>query len=77
MTGKSTCPNQNKKSQKKGCNQLNCDMMFSCSLSGFLVIEPLKVKPDFLTYTLKPVSLYKIGDLSSFHPSDWKPPKAC
>jgi hypothetical protein len=25
----------------------------------------------------KPISLYMIGDLSAYHASDWKPPKAC
>jgi len=66
-----------KEQHHQGCEKQNCTMLFSCTICGFLVVEPLQVKPDFLKYIEKPISLYKVGDLSAYHPSDWKPPKAC
>jgi hypothetical protein len=71
---------QKKKNQdghNKGCENQGCTLLFSCTLCGFIVIEPIKFQPHFAIHTEKPVSLYKIGDLSAYHPSDWKPPKAC
>jgi len=61
----------------KDCEKQTCTMMFSCPLCGFVIVAPLNVQPHFITYITKPVSLYKIGDLSAYHASDWKPPKAC
>jgi len=62
---------------KKDCESQNCPLMFSCTLCGFILAEPLKLESTVPTYIEKPISLYTIGDLSAYHPSDWKPPKAC
>jgi len=76
MDKNSVC-GQQKPGQQKDCEKQGCTMMFSCPLCGFLIGEQLTIRPDLLTYIEKPVSLYKIGDLSAYHPSDWKPPKTC
>jgi len=61
---------------RKGCEKQNCNMMFSCTLCGFIVIDILRLQPHHTNYAEKPISLYRIGNLSAYHPSDWKPPKA-
>jgi hypothetical protein len=61
----------------KGCEKQDCTMLLSCPLCCFIIVEPLQFQPHYAAYAEKPVSLYKIGDLSAYHPSDWKPPKAC
>lgn len=61
----------------KGCNKPGCAMMLSCDVCGFITAETFTIKPLFADYLLKPVSLYTIGDLSSFPLFNWKPPKAC
>ena len=61
----------------KNCQKEGCTMLFSCTLCGFLVVEQLTIKPHFFNYVEKPTAIYKVGDLSAYHPSDWKPPKAC
>lgn len=77
MTGKSACHQHKKQDPKKDCEDQGCTMMFSCSVCGFLIVEPLRIQANFSTYLPKPVSLYKIGDLTAYHSPDWKPPKAC
>ena len=62
---------------KKDCERQACPLMFSCTLCGFILAEPLKLESALPTYIEKPISLYTIGDLSAYHPSDWKPPKTC
>jgi hypothetical protein len=77
MAGKPACQNQQKPTQKDDCTNEGCTMLFSCSLCGFLIVEPLTISPNISYQISKPVSLYKIGELSAYHPSDWKPPQAC
>jgi hypothetical protein len=62
---------------QKNCGKQACLMLFSCTLCGFIIVEPLRFLAHFTTYTEKPISLYSIGELSAYHTSDWKPPKAC
>jgi hypothetical protein len=87
-SGKKTCCHktagisaaQMKKMQErhhKDCPKEGCTMLFSCTLCGFLVVEPLTIISHSFNYIEKPVSLYKVGDLSAYHPFGWKPPKAC
>jgi len=66
-----------KQQHKKDCEQQTCPLMFSCPFCGFVLAEPLKLESTIPTYLSKPISLYTIGDLSAYHPSDWKPPKSC
>jgi hypothetical protein len=77
MQGNSTCPKSSGKSHSDGCDKQACSMMLSCSLCGYFIVEPLQVRPHPAKPVSKPVSLYIIGDLSAYHPSDWKPPKTC
>lgn len=62
---------------KKGCEDQGCAMLFSCTICCCIIVEPVRLQPHYAAYYEKPVPLYKIGDLSAYHPSDWKPPKAC
>jgi len=75
--GKPACNDQKPGSQKDGCGKLGCTMMLSCSICGFFGVETLQLQPNPSNYIPKPTPLYKIGDLSSYYPSDWKPPKSC
>ncbi len=73
-------PGAMKKMQEKhqqGCDKQGCTMMFSCTLCGFIIIQPLRVQPYFIIYYEKPNSFYRIGDPSAYHVSSWKPPKVC
>ncbi|MEO6979611.1 MAG: hypothetical protein ABI113_14570 [Mucilaginibacter sp.] len=76
MSGKTMCAKKTK-GQESGCSKQGCTMIFTCDLIGFTVVEPLSVKLNIPRFVEKPVSLYKIGDLSAYHASNWKPPKAC
>lgn len=60
-----------------GCDKPGCAMMLSCSICGFLAVEPVVIKPVFARLLPKPVLTYKIGMLYTYQPANWKPPKAC
>ena len=68
---------QKEQTPVEGCTKQGCTMMFSCVFCGFIVIEPLTIKPGPSTYIEQSVFLYKIGSLSAFNITDWKPPKTC
>lgn len=76
MSSKMMCAKKTK-GQENGCSKQGCTMVFTCGLIGFVITEPLSVKLNALRFVEKPVSLYKIGDLSAYHASNWKPPKVC
>jgi hypothetical protein len=61
--------------QKDGCKDEGCNMILSCSLCGFLITETVTIKQVPLAPIAKPVLIYKIGNLSGYATSDWKPPK--
>jgi hypothetical protein len=69
-----SCKHQ-KKQAPKDCNGMSCTMMFSCSLCGFLVVEPVSVEPGLFFNVEKPVTPYKMGNLSDYHNPGWQPPK--
>jgi len=77
MAGMTALQMKKRQQHKKDCDQQTCPLMFSCSLCGFILAEPLKLESAMPTFIEKPISLYRIGDLSAYHPSDWKPPKTC
>jgi len=77
MGAKATRSNHKSADKDDGCSKNGCPMMFSCSVCGFFIVQPLKIQPVFGNHLMKPVPLYKIGDLSAYYPSDWKPPKTC
>lgn len=70
------CQHKTKK-HGEGCDAPYCTMLFSCSTCGFLIKERVRIEPVKGNYLPKPVPLNKIGDLSAYHPSNWKPPEAC
>ncbi|MCJ8210713.1 hypothetical protein MUY27_13430 [Mucilaginibacter sp. RS28] len=76
MAGKVACHHQDNKADS-GCDKPACTMMFSCSLCGFIVTEPVRITITPAYALPKPVSLYKMGDLSAYHASNWKPPRTC
>ena len=76
MSGKSDCKHK-ADDQKDACGKQGCPMMLSCTICGFLTSQRLELQPTFANSIPKPVPLYKIGNLPSYYPSDWKPPKAC
>jgi len=65
------------KSSANDCEQPGCSMMFSCSLCGFFVKEPLALQPVYADLLPKPVAHYKIDNLVGYHPDNWKPPQSC
>jgi hypothetical protein len=77
MSDKSACSQSKGQNQNKDCGKQGCPMMFSCSICGFLKVEPLQLQTNFPHFISKPVPPYKPGDLSAYHPSPWKPPKNC
>lgn len=71
------CHHKPAKKQSKDCDEPFCTMMFSCVTCGFLVKERMQIVQVKAAFLPKPVPLYKIGDLSAYHSSCWKPPRAC
>ncbi len=76
MAGAMSCRSDHQK-QRGDCGQPGCAMMFSCSLCGFIPVPAVILQRTFACYLPKPVAPVIIGDLSAYHPSSWKPPKAC
>jgi hypothetical protein len=76
MGGKMMCAKK-MKGQENGCSKQGCTMIFTCGLIGFTIVEPLNIKLNAPRFVAKPVSLYKIGNISAYHGTNWKPPKAC
>jgi hypothetical protein len=66
-----------KKNANDGCDRSSCAMIFSCSICGFFIKEPLAINPPFSKTILKPVAHYITGDLADYHANNWKPPKTC
>src|SRR5436309_2304960 len=75
MAAKGACKHEKQKPQGN-CNGIACNMMLSCSLCGFIVVEPTTVHPCLPNAIEKPVTPYKIGTLSEYHCSGWQPPEA-
>jgi hypothetical protein len=77
MANQAACKRNKPQSGDNNCNKTGCNMLLTCSICGFLTVEPLIIKPEFIPFSKKPISLYKIGDLSTYSSSYWKPPKMC
>lgn len=67
----------NQKDKNNTCNDPYCTAVFSCSLCGFIVQQPLIIKPVIAKLLPKPVACYNMGIPYDYHQDDWKPPKAC
>jgi hypothetical protein len=70
------CHQHKKQASKDNCNGMSCNMMLSCGLCGFLVVEPVTLKPRLFFTIEKPATLYIMGDLSDYNSPGWQPPEA-
>jgi len=72
--GMQGCNHHKKQGATNDCGS-TCAMIFSCSMCCFLAIEPVRVKASLFYQIEKPVTPYKIGNLSEYHPTGWQPPE--
>jgi len=78
MTCKHALKNKKSKDQTNDCDKQGqgCSLMLMCSICGFLKVEPLTMR-SAVSDAEQSVTPYKSGIFADYHPSDWKPPKAC
>jgi len=69
------CEKTHHKPVKDDCEKNGCNMLLTCSICGFLVVEPVNVKSAIVIFIENPVPTYKSGNAVAVLPSDWKPPK--
>jgi hypothetical protein len=70
------CPKTSeKRHQEDNCEKYGCNMMLTCSICGFLVIEPVRVNAALVTLIEKTVPTYQYGNSAVYFAKDWKPPK--
>lgn len=65
-----------KSAQKDDCSKPGCNMMFTCSICGFLTVEPLRIEPAMATQIEQLAPTYKTGHLQAWCTANWKPPQA-
>jgi hypothetical protein len=71
------CPKETeKKHQEDNCEKYGCNMLLTCSICGFLMVEPVEVKPVLSKLSKSSATIYKLGNSANYIASDWKPPKA-
>ncbi len=70
------CPKTpKKKHQDDNCEKQGCNMLLTCSICGFLVIEPVRVNAALTTLIEKTLPTYQSGNSAVYFVKDWKPPK--
>ncbi|MGY3215222.1 hypothetical protein [Mucilaginibacter sp. HD30] len=70
------CPKApEKKHQEDSCEEYGCNMLLTCSICGFLAVEPLSLTAALATLTEKTVPIYRYGNSAVYLTKDWKPPK--
>jgi len=70
------CPKTpEKKHQDDNCEKQGCNMMLSCSICGFIVVEPVRVNVVLAALVEKTVPTYQYGNSAVYFAKDWKPPK--
>lgn len=75
---KQACHHHPEKKQKHNdCEDLTCPMMLSCTVCGFVITETLMVQVPKGRSIEKPVAQYIQGDLATYNPDNWKPPRVC
>jgi len=74
-TAKKHCEKSHKKTVKDTCEKQGCNMMLTCSICGFLMVEPTRVNAASVLFIENPIPTYKSGNSAAYLPSDWKPPK--
>jgi hypothetical protein len=66
---------EQKGNSQKGCEKGICNMMLSCSLCGFVIVQPLSVCPKTTLLNNRRFFTYQAGQLSNYSPVGWHPPK--
>jgi hypothetical protein len=69
------CEKKARKPLTEDCEKQGCNMMLTCSICGFLVVETVAVQSSTVTFIENPVPIYKSGNSTVYLPTDWKPPK--
>lgn len=70
------CPKGSEKKQREdNCEKQGCSMFLTCSICGFLVIEPVRVNAALFASIEQPVPTYQYGNSAVYLAQDWKPPK--
>ncbi|PJJ80356.1 hypothetical protein [Mucilaginibacter auburnensis] len=69
------CEKKEQKPVTEDCEKQGCNMLLTCSICGFLAVEPVEVKASAAIFIENPVPIYKSGNSTVYLPADWKPPK--
>ena len=70
------CPKiPEKKHNGDNCEKQGCNMFLTCSICGFLVVEPVRVNATLAMPIEKTVPTYQYGNSAVYLVKDWKPPK--
>ena len=64
-----------KKHEEANCEKYGCNMLLTCSICGFLVVEPVSINPALVVLVEKTVPTYQYGNSAVYLAKDWKPPK--
>lgn len=69
------CEKREHKPATEDCEKQGCNMLLTCSICGFLAVEPVTVQASAVIFIDKTVPIYKSGNSTVYLPTDWKPPK--
>jgi len=70
------CPKASKKKhQDDNCEKQGCNMFLTCSICGFLAVEPVRVDAALTAILEKTVPTYQYSNSAVYFAKDWKPPK--
>ena len=72
---KHQCGKKANKPLAKECEKQGCNMMLTCSICGFLAVEPIAIQSSAITFIENLFPIYKSGNSTVYLPTDWKPPK--
>lgn len=64
-----------KKPANDGCDQPGCATMFSCTICGFFIRQPLTLQPLNADHLPKPVAHYISREPAGYSSDNWKPPQ--
>lgn len=68
------CPKATKK-KHQDCEKQGCTMFLTCSICGFLAVEPVRVNATLAIILEKTVPTYQYSNSAVYFAKDWKPPK--
>ena|SRR5215217_1136714 len=72
---KQRCEKKEHKPATEDCEKQGCNMLLTCSICGFLAVEPVTVQASAVIFINNPVPIYKSGNSTVYLSADWKPPK--